>query len=499
MEIIIEGYPGLETALHETLVCLLPEERHGVGADYGPGTLRCRLAEEAGAFTAWAQARRGEAAHEARCRVESEGNAPIQQKRAATRAAKTAAYRAVLGFLPEPPPWGAMSGVKPAKPLRQAFPQGFTDEQAHRLLAERFDIAPSRRRLTIQCARQAMACESALGPNQGALYIGIPFCPSKCVYCSFVSSSTAQSGPLIGPYLEALLGEIKGAGQGLAQSGLGLDSLYIGGGTPTILSACQLDRLLEAVERHLPRPQELTVEAGRPDTITKDKLEVLAAHGVGRVSVNPQSMQDQVLAQASRPHTAAQIVDCYRLVRQTGDFAINMDLIAGLPGDTEQGFLDSVDQLIALDPENITIHCLARKKGSPLRFGKQGQLPAALLDEAYGRLERAGYAPYYLYRQKYIAGNLENVGFAKPGQVCRYNICMMEELCPVVALGAGGVTKLCADNGRSITRLTNPKYPKEYIDHAQAIAQGKAALHLPAGPGRPAGTETPGTPLPPEA
>lgn len=480
MQIVIERFPSLETALHETLVCLLPEERHGVGEGYGEtGVLRCQIEEDAASFTAYVQARRDGTARQTSFQVEKEGDSPIQRKRAATRAAKTAAYRAVLGFLEAPPPWGAMSGVKPAKPLRQAFPQGFTDEEADRLLAERFDISPSRRRLTIQCARQAMACEQSLGPRQGALYIGIPFCPSKCVYCSFVSSATAQSGPLIGPYLEALCGEIEAAGRGLAQNGLELDSLYIGGGTPTVLSAAQLDRLLTQAERCLPRPQELTVEAGRPDTITQDKLAVLAAHGVGRVSINPQSMQDGVLAQASRPHTAAQIVDCYRLARKTGDFAVNMDLIAGLPGDTESGFLDSVNQLIALDPENITIHCLARKKGSPLRFGKQGLLPAALLDEAYSRLEAAGYAPYYLYRQKYIAGNLENVGFAKPGYVCRYNICMMEELCPVTALGAGGVTKLCADGGRSVSRITNPKYPKEYIDRAQEIAQGKANLRLP--------------------
>ena len=480
MQIVIERFPSLETALHETLVCLLPEERHGVGESYGEyGALRCRLEEDSASFTAYVQARRGETVCEASFQVEKEGDSPIQRKRAATRAAKTAAYRAVLGFLEAPPPWGAMSGVKPAKPLRQAFPHGFTDQQAHRLLAERFDIAPSRRRLTIQCARQAMACENSLAPNQGALYIGIPFCPSKCVYCSFVSSATAQSGPLIEPYLQALLSEIQAAGQGLAQSNFGLDSLYIGGGTPTILSAAQLDRLLTHVETCLPRPGELTVEAGRPDTVTQDKLAVLAAHGVGRISVNPQSMQNHVLAQASRPHTAAQIVDCYRLARKMGDFAVNMDLIAGLPGDSEQGFLDSVDQLIALEPENITIHCLARKKGSPLRFGKQGLLPTALLDEAYDRLKKAGYAPYYLSRQKYIAGNLENVGFAKPGHVCRYNICMMEELCPVIALGAGGVTKLCADGGRSVSRITNPKYPKEYIDRAQEIAQSKANLRLP--------------------
>lgn len=179
-----------------------------------------------------------------------------------------------------------------------------------------------------------------------------------------------------------------------------------------------------------------------------------------------------------RLHTVQQIEECYRMARQVGNFEINMDLIAGLPGDDEVGLLESVRRLIDLQPENITIHCLARKKGSPLRFGPQGQLPAETLDAAYAMLEQAGYAPYYLYRQKYIAGNLENVGFAKGDTICRYNILMMEELCPVVALGAGGVTKICADGGRNITRLTNPKYPKEYIEHSDAICQGKQKLEL---------------------
>ena len=231
----------------------------------------------------------------------------------------------------------------------------------------------------------------------------------------------------------------------------------------------------------MPKAGEFTVEAGRPETITQEKLQVLAGHGVGRISINPQSMHDEVLREVGRLHTVEQVVQTYELARRTGDFQINMDLIAGLPGDTEEGFLESVEKLIRLEPENITIHCLARKKGSPLRFGKQGQLPAALLDEAYRRLEQAGYEPYYLYRQKYIAGNLENVGFAKKGTICRYNICMMEELCPVVALGASGVTKLCADGGRCVSRIANPKYPKEYIEQGEAIAQGKRALRLPQG------------------
>ncbi len=480
MLIALEGH-ALETAVHETLVCLLPEERHGTdpACEADSGRLVSGLEEQAGGFTAWAEAVRGGRTRRDTCTLPKNGDGALEPKRVATRAVKTAVYRAVVGFLPEPPVWGAMSGVKPAKPVRQAFPQGINPAEADKMLAEQYYIAPSRRRLAIRCAQAAQDCERALPARGAALYIGIPFCPSKCVYCSFVSSSTARSGHLVEPYLEALCREVEAAGEGLAQSGAALDSLYIGGGTPTTLDARQLDRLLTAVDGAFPHPPEFTVEAGRPETIDEDKLRVLAAHGVGRISINPQSMHDEVLARVGRLHTVEQVEQCYALARRCGDFAINMDLIAGLPGDSEQGLLESVDRLIGLGPENITIHCLARKKGSPLRFGKQGLLPAALLDEAYARLEGAGYAPYYLYRQKYIAGNLENVGFARDGAVCRYNICMMEELCPVVALGAGGVTKLCADGGRSIARITNPKYPKEYIDNGAAIAQGKRALRLP--------------------
>lgn len=479
MQITLEGH-GLETAVHETLVCLLPEERHGTDAacGEGSGTVISRLEEREDAYTAWAEARREGKLRRDSCTLPKRGGTALERKRVATRAVKTSVYRAVVGFLDEPPVWGAMSGVKPAKPVRQAFPQGIDIAQADRMLEEQFYIAPSRRKLAIRCAQEAQRCERALPHHGAALYIGIPFCPSKCVYCSFVSSSTARSGFMVEPYLHALCREVEAAGEGLAASGAALDSVYIGGGTPTTLSAAQLDRLLGAVGTAFPRPPEFTVEAGRPETIDEDKLRVLAAHGVERISINPQSMHDEVLRGVGRLHTVLQVEQCYRLARRCGDFTINMDLIAGLPGDTEQGLLESVDRLIALGPENITIHCLARKKGSPLRFGRQGILPAALLDEAYARLEGAGYAPYYLYRQKYIAGNLENVGFARGDAVCRYNICMMEELCPVVALGAGGVTKLCGDGGRSISRIANPKYPKEYIDNAEAIAQGKRALRL---------------------
>ena len=394
MLIALEGH-ALETAVHETLVCLLPEERHGTdpACEADSGRLVSGLEEQAGGFTAWAEAVRGGRTRRDTCTLPKNGDGALEPKRVATRAVKTAVYRAVVGFLPEPPVWGAMSGVKPAKPVRQAFPQGINPAEADKMLAEQYYIAPSRRRLAIRCAQAAQDCERALPARGAALYIGIPFCPSKCVYCSFVSSSTARSGHLVEPYLEALCREVEAAGEGLAQSGAALDSLYIGGGTPTTLDARQLDRLLTAVDGAFPHPPEFTVEAGRPETIDEDKLRVLAAHGVGRISINPQSMHDEVLARVGRLHTVEQVEQCYALARRCGDFAINMDLIAGLPGDSEQGLLESVDRLIGLGPENITIHCLARKKGSPLRFGKQGLLPAALLDEGQrlaGRLRLPG-------------------------------------------------------------------------------------------------------------
>ena len=475
---ILQG-TALETAVHETLVCLLPEERHGLAEDCAEGgTVTVSLTRQGGDFLCRVQAVRGGEERTGECRLPPEGDSPLEQKRVETRAVKTAVYRAVVGFLPQPPVWGAMSGVKPAKPLRQAFPQGIEEEAADAFLKERFFIAPSRRKLAIRCAQKAQQLERSLPEQTGALYIGIPFCPSKCVYCSFVSGSTAQWGHLIPPYLDALCCEVEATGEGFRQNGWKLDSIYMGGGTPTTLTAPQMDRLLTAVQQHLPHPREFTVEAGRPETITGEKLEVLHRHGVGRISINPQSMHDEVLQNVGRLHTVQQIEERYRMARQVGNFEINMDLIAGLPGDDEAGLLESVRRLIDLQPENITIHCLARKKGSPLRFGPQGQLPAETLDAAYAMLEQAGYAPYYLYRQKYIAGNLENVGFAKGDTICRYNILMMEELCPVVALGAGGVTKICADGGRNITRLTNPKYPKEYIEHSDAICKGKQKLEL---------------------
>ena len=287
---------------------------------------------------------------------------------------------------------------------------------------------------------------------------------------------------LIPPFMDALIKEVSAVGAELRALGLRVVSIYMGGGTPTTLNAAQLDRLCTALEREfdLGALREYTVEAGRPDTITEDKLRVLRAHGVDRVSVNPQTMSDSVLETIGRRHSSADIVDALEKVRAVGGFAVNMDLIAGLPSDSADGFRETLDKVLALAPENITVHTLSLKKGSRITLeGSPLPSPAEvseMLDLAYDRLTAQGYAPYYLYRQKFMSGGFENVGWAKPGYVNLYNICIMEELCSIIAMGGGGSTKLVRHgDGRNI-RLMAPKYPLEYIENIEKTCADKAKI-----------------------
>ena len=310
------------------------------------------------------------------------------------------------------------------------------------------------------------------------LYVGIPFCPTRCAYCSFVSQSVEKSMALIRPFLEALEREIDAVAEQVRLLGLRPVALYMGGGTPTTLSARELDALCGRLERALDLSalREYTVEAGRPDTITEEKLSVLRAHGVDRVSVNPQTMSDAVLEAIGRRHTAEDIVRALEKVRAVGGFAVNMDLIAGLPQDSPAGFAQTLERVLAFQAENITVHTLSIKKGSRLAQEEAG-LPggeevARMLALAEERLRACGYAPYYLYRQKFMSGGFENVGWAKKGYINLYNICMMEELCSILAMGAGGSTKLIGPPGSRNIRLTAPKYPLEYIQSLERQAIG---------------------------
>lgn len=398
--------------------------------------------------------------------------------RTVSHALKLAFYKAGTAHLGHTLPWGALTGVRPAKLPTRAMLEGRTPAQARQELEKVYGVSPRRAALAVTCAQAAVEMKRSLKPDEVSLYVGIPFCPTRCAYCSFISADVKRSLNLVEPYLDGLRAEIAAAGAALAGAGMSVRTLYIGGGTPTTLSAAQLDRLMGQIGEKigLSRCTEYTVEAGRPDTITAEKLAVLKARGATRVSVNPQTMEDSVLRAMGRAHTARQTLDAWELVKATGFTQVNMDLIAGLPTDTVEGFRATIDQVIALAPANITVHTLALKKSAAL-FQDRGSLPSAeetgqMLDYAWQELEAAGYVPYYLYRQKYMSGSFENVGWCKPGTENGYNICMMEELHPVLALGAGGVTKL-TDGAAQLQRLCNPKYPAEYLERLDKVLEDK--------------------------
>ena len=283
---------------------------------------------------------------------------PAEKDRRLQGAVKRAFYRAAMGIGLPHRPWGMLTGVRPGKLMTPLLAQGMDDTQAMRYFERHYDVAPARAALVVRTAHATLRAMDALGKKDVCLYVGIPFCPTRCAYCSFVSQSVEKSMALVPEFLQALAREIAATAEAVQRAGLRIVSLYIGGGTPTTLSARQLDALCTQLEAafDLSALREFTVEAGRPDTITADKLHVLRAHRVDRISVNPQTLDDRVLETIGRRHTAQDIYDALRLVRATGGFAVNMDLIAGLPGDTPDGFRATLEQVLALAPENVTVH-----------------------------------------------------------------------------------------------------------------------------------------------
>ena len=368
------------------------------------------------------------------------------------------------------PAWGSLTGVRPAKVALSLIREG-GKARAEKELQELYCVTPARARLAIEAADAGIRAAAELEPNDISLYVGIPFCPTRCAYCSFVAQSVEKSFSLVEPYLEALFDEIAAAGQLVRELGLNIKSFYMGGGTPTTLSASQMDRLLTKLEQNFDFTSlaELTIEAGRPDTIDEEKLRVLRAHNTTRVSINPQTMEDNVLAAIGRRHTADDIRRAMEQVRTASFPHVNMDLIAGLPEDTPEGFARSLDEVISMGADNITVHTLSLKKGSRITL-EGSRIPGAeevaeMLDYADPTLRKNGFAPYYLYRPKYMSGSFENVGWTKPGGTGLYNIYIMEELHSILSLGAGGSTKMVG--GGQIRRAFNAKYPREYIDRPE--------------------------------
>ena len=389
------------------------------------------------------------------------------------------AARAVTGATP---PWGMLTGVRPDKPVTWALAAGKTPEQARAMLEEEYFVTPERSALALETGAAALTAARRLGPKDIDVYVGIPFCPTRCAYCSFVSQSVERSFALVPPYVDALIKEIRSGGRMVREQGLRVRAFYMGGGTPTTLTAEQMDQVLTAFEAafDLDACEEVTVEAGRPDTITAEKLAVLKAHHVTRVSVNPQTMEDHVLRAIGRCHTAADITAAMELVAKYDFPYVNMDLIAGLPEDTPAGFRRSLDACLVFGTDNITVHTLALKKGSRILLEGLSipgpEAVAEMLDYAAPVLRNAGYAPYYLYRQKYMSGSFENIGWCRPGGECWYNIDIMSELCSILSFGAGGSTKMVEPGTNHIERVFNLKYPKEYTERPEKCLTNQTAF-----------------------
>ena len=387
-------------------------------------------------------------------------------------------YLAAVQLLPEAPPWGALSGVRPTKLATKVLLEGGREQDADRMLRDVYFVTPERRRLCLDASRHTLEAAQLLAPDDLSLYIGIPFCPTRCAYCSFVSESVERFGEFLPPFLDCLIREIEYTGALLKRSGWHIRSLYIGGGTPTTLSTPQMTRLLDAIGTHfdLSRSLEFTVEGGRPDTLDLAKLRAIRAGGATRISINPQTMSDSVLRAIGRRHTAAETVEAFRMAREAGFDDINMDLIAGLPGDTPASFSETVRQVLALEPSNVTVHTLALKKGADL-FQRRVTLPtredvAQMLAASGRQLRAAAFEPYYLYRQKYMSGSFENVGWCRAGYTGYYNIYMMEELHSILSLGGGGMNKINLPAG-ALERFHNPKYPQDYIQRIDTVLRQK--------------------------
>ena len=390
-------------------------------------------------------------------------------------------YAAAVQLLPKLPPWGALSGVRPTKITTKHLLEGGTHKSADKLMRDTYYVTKERRELALDCSASTVKAASLLDPMDVSLYVGIPFCPTRCIYCSFVSRTVGRRSDLIEPYLQALLQEIEVTGRLLANSGRKVRTIYIGGGTPTSLSTPQMIRLLDAIREafDLSGLLEFTVEGGRPDTLDAEKLAAIREHGADRMSINPQTMEDSVLAACRRPHTGADVLRSYRQADEAGFDVINMDLIAGLPTDTFEGFCRSLDTAIDLAPANITVHTLALKKGADLfkeRFGlPSAEMVADMVDYANAALRAAGYKPYYLYRQKYMSGSFENVGWSRDGLDSLYNIYMMEEVHTILSLGGGGMNKVNLPDGR-LERFHNPKFPEQYIEMIGDVLRQKEEL-----------------------
>lgn len=382
------------------------------------------------------------------------------------------------GYVPK---WGILTGVRPSK-LMNTLIEETNEAQAQKYFIDSLLVSESKTELARNVARAERNIMGLSDEKSFSLYVSIPFCPSRCNYCSFVSHSIAQAKKLLPEYVDKLCEEIRATAQIAKELDLRLESVYWGGGTPTTLDAVQLQRICNEINSDfdLSHIREYTIEAGRADTVTAEKLQVIKNAGVGRISINPQTFNDDVLVAIGRKHTVCDVVRAFRQAREADFDNINMDLIAGLTGDTYDSFKNSVDTAVSMGAENITLHTLALKRSSNIVTGnvgvESGDTADRMLEYAQEKFYGAGYIPYYMYRQSRSLGNLENVGWCKSGYECLYNVFMMEECHTVLAVGAGAVTKLRDPFSKNIERIFNFKYPYEYNSRFDTIIERKESI-----------------------
>lgn len=392
-------------------------------------------------------------------------------------------YKLLCDFTGLTQPWGILTGVRPVKLLRRLAEES-SEEQTVKKFEKDFFVSNEKIALSRETEHNERKILELSKPESFSLYVGIPFCPSRCSYCSFVMASIERAEKLIEPYTKLLCEEIKRTAEIANKLGLRLETVYFGGGTPTTLSAEQLDMVLGTVNKSFDMStcREFTVEAGRPDTIDIAKLFALKENKVDRISINPQTVNDEVLKTIGRKHTAQQFFDAFELARKCGFDNINTDLIAGLPTDTPESFKNSLDSIVRLNAECITVHTLCMKRASRLTTEgvtldlQQARDAREMLAYTQNILGQNEYIPYYMYRQSRMVGNLENVGWSKKGFESLYNVFVMDETHTILACGSGGVTKLKRNNPDYLERIFNFKYPYEYIDRFDELIQRKSGI-----------------------
>lgn len=405
---------------------------------------------------------------------ENTGNSLVF-KRMSKRYAKLLLYEALRTAIGRALPWGSLTGIRPTAMLYELGKEG----KGLREFETEFGVSPEKCALSARILKNQCRIRHK-SPDELDLYINVPFCVSRCSYCSFISAVISQKKKWIGPYVDALLAEYRASVKLIKEMGKRVTAVYVGGGTPTSLDDTEFARLMSGITVRTDFPgAEFTVEAGRPDTVTRAKLDAMQRAGVNRISINPQTFNDKTLALIGRNHTSEQTVCAYELAREY-PFLINMDLISALPGETFEDFCRSLDRTIELAPDNITVHTLAIKRSSVLSGtdydNAKANVAVEMTEYATKSLEKAGYEPYYLYRQKNMNGNQENTGYMKGKTVCLYNVDNMEELCSVVAIGAGAISKRIT--GTRIERLSNNKNIEEYVRTHAEIIKRKADFFL---------------------